>query len=118
VKPGLLLALAGCAAMAFTVVVLISSPRWRGSVPRVVVVVLGGLLGSYLVVRGVAEFWIIDYADPASYRNDWGGPSLIGVFAVHSGPGLAVVVAGLVGLYRRRTRRATRGRVASAKGGT
>ena len=29
----------------------------------------------------------------ASYQNSWGGPGLAGVFAGHSGPGLAVVLA-------------------------
>ena len=29
----------------------------------------------------------------ASYQNSWGGPGLAGVFAVHSGPGPAVVLA-------------------------
>ena len=27
---------------------------------------------------------MVHYSAPASYRNDWGGPSLTGVFAVHS----------------------------------
>lgn len=49
------------------------------------------VLGAYLVVRGVVEFFTIDYGDPSSYRNDWGGPSLLGVLAVHSGPGLAIL---------------------------
>ena len=50
--------------------------------------------------RGIAEFFIVHYSDPPSYRNDWGGPSLAGVFAVHSGPAVAIVIA--VGLYLRR----------------
>ena len=45
-------------------------------------------LGIYLVGRAIAEPWVIDMGDPSSYRNDWGGPSLIGVLAVHCGPGL------------------------------
>ena len=36
----------------------------------------------YLVGRGIAEFFTVNYSDPASYRLDWGGPSLAGVFAV------------------------------------
>jgi hypothetical protein len=52
---------------------------------------------------------LINYSDPASYSKDWGGPSLAGVFAVHAGPGIAVVIASFVWLYRRRrTTRATR----------
>jgi hypothetical protein len=51
------------------------------------------LLAVYLVGRGIAELFIIHYTDPASYARDWGGPSLAGVLAVHSGPGLAIIVA-------------------------
>ena len=40
----------------------------------------GGLgLGLFFVVRAVAEPFVIDVSDPATYRNDWGGPSLLGV---------------------------------------
>lgn len=67
---------------------------------------VGCMVGLYLIVRGVAEFFIIDYRDPASYRDDWGGPSLLGVFAVHTGPGLiALIVAGYA-IRRRLTDRA------------
>ncbi len=53
-------------------------------------------LAAFLVGRGVAEFFIVHYGDPASYRNAWGGPSLAGVFAVHSGPAVAILLgAGL-----------------------
>lgn len=62
---------------------------------------LGGLLGAYLVGRGVTEFFTISYNDPASYRLDWGGPSLAGVIAVHSGPGAAVLVAAAAAIVRR-----------------
>jgi hypothetical protein len=76
---------------------------------RVVGVALGALLGLYLVGRGIAEFWVIDYAEPSSYALDWGGPSLAGVLAVHSGPGLAVIVGtGLWWWRRRRARAAAR----------
>jgi hypothetical protein len=30
------------------------------------------------VGKAVAEPFVIDLADPATYRNDWGGPSLLG----------------------------------------
>jgi hypothetical protein len=68
---------------------------------------LGGLFALYLVGRGVAEFFIVHYNDPASYGNAWGGPSLAGVFAVHSGPAVAIVAA--AGIYLRRRVRMRRG---------
>jgi hypothetical protein len=69
--------------------------------------VIGGVLAVYLVGRGIAEFFTIHYSDPASYRNDWGGPSLAGVFAVHTGPAVAIVAGTAVYLRRRfRTPRA------------
>lgn len=55
---------------------------------------VGAVLAVYLVGRGVAELILINYGDPASYAKDWGGPSLAGVLAVHSGPGLVIVAAG------------------------
>jgi hypothetical protein len=81
--------------------------RQRGMAKRVLVV-LGLVVAIYLVVRGVAEPFLIDVNDPDSYRSDWGGPSLIGVLAVHSGPAVAIVTAALVWLVRHR-----RGRYAS-----
>jgi hypothetical protein len=69
--------------------------------------VIGGVLAVYLVGRGIAEFFTVHYSDPASYRNNWGGPSLAGVFAVHTGPAVAIVAGTAVYLRRRlRTRRA------------
>jgi O-antigen ligase len=53
-----------------------------------VALVAGVVVGLYLTGRAVAEFWLIHWGDPASYRNDWGGPSLLGVLAVHCLPGL------------------------------
>jgi len=74
-----------------------------------VLVGLGGALGAvlavYLVGRGIAEFWVVHYNDPASYRDDWGGPSLAGVFAVHTGPAVAIVAGTVIYLRRRLTRR-------------
>jgi hypothetical protein len=46
------------------------------------------VIGVYLLGRAVAEPFVIDMANPATYRADWGGPSLIGVLAVHCGPGI------------------------------
>jgi len=66
---------------------------------------LGALLALYLVGRGLTEFFIIHYNDPASYASDWGGPSLAGVFAVHTGPAVAIVTASVTYLIRRRRER-------------
>ena len=46
------------------------------------------LLGLYLTGRAVVELFVIHWGNPASYRNDWGGPNLAGVLAVHCLPGL------------------------------
>jgi hypothetical protein len=72
-----------------------------------ILVGLGLIAAIYLVVRGIAEPFLIDVNDPVSYRSDWGGPSLIGVLAVHSGPALAIVTAAVVWYVRRRGRYAS-----------
>jgi hypothetical protein len=90
-------------------VAAVVSPRWRRTAPRVIAWLLGGLLAAYLVGRGVAEFFTVNFSSPASYRDDWGGPSLAGVFAVHSGPGAVVVIAAAVWLWRRHRARALAG---------
>lgn len=46
------------------------------------------VVGLYLTGRAVAELFVIHWGNPASYRDDWGGPSLAGVLAVHCLPGL------------------------------
>ena len=66
---------------------------------------LAGLLALFLVGRGVAEFFIIHYNDPASYANSWGGPSLPGVFAVHSDPAVVIVTTAAIYVRRRWLRR-------------
>jgi hypothetical protein len=38
---------------------------------------VGLALCLYLIVRAVAEPFVIDMSDPAAYRNDWGGTKLI-----------------------------------------
>ncbi|MEU4421864.1 hypothetical protein AB0F81_14660 [Actinoplanes sp. NPDC024001] len=63
--------------------------------------VLGVILGLYLIARAVAEPFVIDVTDPATYRDDWGGPALAGVLAVHMGPGVLAALA-LFGAARRR----------------
>lgn len=59
----------------------------------------------YLVVRAAAEFVLVDPGDPASYRDDWGGPSYAGVLLVHVGPGLVVLVLAFWAFRRRRAER-------------
>ena len=63
--------------------------------------ILGLIVGLYLIGRAIVELFLVDTSDPASYRNDWGGPSLFGVLAVHCGPGLLAAVAILIALFRR-----------------
>jgi hypothetical protein len=53
-----------------------------------IALVAATLVGLYLTGRAVAELFVIHWTSPASYRNDWGGPSLAGVLAVHCIPGL------------------------------
>jgi hypothetical protein len=77
-------------------------PSSRHPLARAFGLGLAGLLALYLVGRGVAEFFTIHYSDPASYANSWGGPSLAGVFAVHTGPAVAIVTASVIYLIRRR----------------
>jgi hypothetical protein len=81
----------------------------RRLIRRACVWTVGGVVGAYLVGRGVAEFFLVDYNDPVSYGHSWGGPSLAGVFAVHSGPGLAVLIAAAVLIWRRSRRRSSMG---------
>ena len=45
---------------------------------RKALLVVGTVLGLYLIMRAIAEPFVIDVGDPASYRNDWSGPSLAG----------------------------------------
>jgi hypothetical protein len=92
-------------------------PRWRRGLPKVIGLAAAGVLAAFLVGRGVAEFFIVHYGDPASYRNAWGGPSLAGVFAVHSGPAVAILLGAGGYLVRwHRARRAPSGRVPSGSG--
>ena len=63
--------------------------------------IVGLVLGLYLVARAIAEPFTVDMTDPATYRDDWGGPSLLGVLAVHCLPGL-LAAAAIVGYLVRR----------------
>lgn len=67
-------------------------------VARIVAVVVG----LYLVVRAIAEPFLIDMSDPTTYRDDWGGPSLFGVLLVHCGLGLLAGICLVIAYVRRR----------------
>lgn len=69
---------------------------------------LGIIVGVYLIVRAIVEFITVDYAHPSSYALDWGGPSLFGVLAIHSGPG--IVALGIFVWLLLRPARSERGR--------
>jgi hypothetical protein len=75
-----------------------------------VLIAAGIVLGLYLTGRAIAEPFVIHWGDPASYRNDWGGPSLIGVLAVHCLPGF--VLPAVIGY---RLRRRVSGRTAATR---
>jgi hypothetical protein len=71
---------------------------------RKAAIAVGLAVGLLLVVRAVAEPFVIDMADPATYRSDWGGPSLLGVLLVHCGPGVlaaGAIATVLIGRCRR-----------------
>ena len=72
---------------------------------RKAAVAVGVALGLYLIIRAVAEPFVIDMSEPATYRNDWGGPSLFGVLLVHCGPGVVAAVAIAMALRRRSSSR-------------
>jgi len=65
---------------------------------------LAFVVGGFFIVRALLEPFLIDYADPSSYANDWGGPSLIGVLLVHMGPGIIAAVL-LIRALRKADRR-------------
>jgi len=84
-------------------------PAYRRAM-KVIGYALAVVLGVYLMARAVAELFLLDMSDPASYRDDWGGPGLLGVLAVHCGPGLlALILSVYVGLRYRRRRSHARG---------
>ena len=70
---------------------------------RRVLIAIGVLVGGFFIVRAVVELLTIDYSDPSSYADDWGGPSLAGVLLVHCGLGLIAAIW-IVYLWRRRSR--------------
>ncbi|MEU8655661.1 hypothetical protein [Actinoplanes philippinensis] len=66
---------------------------------------LGVVVALFFVVRAVAEPFVIDVTDPSTYANDWGGPSLAGVLAVHCGPGILAAMFLYGSVVRWRTAR-------------
>jgi hypothetical protein len=74
---------------------------------KVIAYGLAVVLGVYLMARAAAELFLVNLSDPGTYRDDWGGPGLLGVLAVHSGPGvLAAALFALVLMRYLRRRRA------------
>jgi hypothetical protein len=65
--------------------------------------------GLFLIARAIVELFVVDMGSPASYRNDWGGPSLFGVLLVHVGPGVIAAVVIAIMMLRRRSARPARG---------
>jgi hypothetical protein len=59
------------------------------------------LVGFFLVARAVVEVIGVDPGQPATYRDDWGGPTYAGVLLVHAGPGLLVLGTTALLLWRR-----------------
>ena len=59
------------------------------------------LVGLFLVARAVVEVVSLDPGQPATYRDDWGGPTYAGVLLVHAGPGLLVLGTTALLLWRR-----------------
>ena len=65
------------------------------------------VIGLYFIARAVAEPFLINLNDPATYHLDWGGPHLAGVLAVHMGPGL-IALALMITRIRSRSKPAAR----------
>ncbi len=64
------------------------------------------VVAGYLVLRGGVELLALHPGRPLSYRDDWGGPHLLGVLVVHVGPG--VLAAGPLVRCRKAPVRAAR----------
>lgn len=58
------------------------------------------VVGGFFIVRALMEPFLIDFSDPSSYENDWGGPSLFGVLLVHMGPGIIAAILIIRGLRK------------------
>jgi len=72
---------------------------------RKIGIALALVVAVFLIVRAVVELVIIDYSNPSSYAEDWGGPSLVGVLLVHVGPGILALL--MIVAYWRRSRTRT-----------
>jgi uncharacterized membrane protein len=71
---------------------------------RKIGIALALVVGAFFIIRAVVELLTIDYSNPSSYADDWGGPSLVGVLLVHVGPGILALLM-IVAFWRRsRTR--------------
>lgn len=81
-------------------------PRWRRGFDWIGLALVV-MLALYLIGRAVVEVVTVNPHRPETYRQNWGGPSYLGVLAIHAGPGL--VVATLAILYGRHRRRLHRG---------
>lgn len=63
------------------------SGRWRQAL-----VIATHAIAACVVVRALVEPFVLSTSG-AGYEHDWGGPTLLGVLAVHMGPGaLALLV--------------------------
>jgi hypothetical protein len=71
------------------------------------------IAGVYCVARALLQPFVIDFNDPTTYRNHWGGPSLPGVLFVHCGVGVLAAALMAWRLMRRSSRRLTADRPAS-----
>jgi hypothetical protein len=98
------LAIFACLVLAGNLLVWVLAPDLKGHPMRRIGTVLVVVLGVYLIGRAIAEPFVINMADSATYHNDWGGPHLLGVLAVHCGPGL-LAAAWFGNLVRRRLQR-------------
>jgi hypothetical protein len=57
-------------------------------VASVIVVAILVVVGLFCIGRALAELFTVTWGEPVGYRHDWGGPHLLGVLAVHCGPGV------------------------------
>jgi hypothetical protein len=80
--------LAALAVVLGLAIACISSSKLRKKLLRPTYLALGAIIAIYLILRGIAEFWVINYSNPASYRLSWGGPSLIRCFCSSFGTGI------------------------------
>jgi len=69
---------------------------------RRALLILGAVVAAFLIVRAIVEVLTLHYSDPSSYEHDWGGPSVIGVLAVHTLPGVIAAVEVVIVIRRSR----------------